>query len=160
MRKDFDHLLARHGLFDETVESAQIVLLGDEVPSRQRGHFTGTEQHHAYHTDGDAGQRRAQDQHHRQDTDNRDQAVEQLGHTLADHLAQSINIICIDRHNVAVRMRIKIFDRQTFHVLKQLCAQASHRPLGDACHGAGLQISASDSHSIKAGDAAHSPQQR
>ena len=47
-------------------------------------------------------------------------AVEQLWNTLADHLTQRIDIIRIYRHDITMRMRVKILDRQFFHMAEQV----------------------------------------
>ena len=54
--------------------------------------------------------------------------VDDLGNTLADHLAQRIDIIRIDRHDVAVRMVVKIFDRQFFHMFKHFISKIPKVP--------------------------------
>ena len=43
-----------------------------------------------------------QNQHADKDADNRDRTVDDLRNTLADHLTQRIDIVRVDRHDIAV----------------------------------------------------------
>lgn len=58
---------------------------------------------------------------------------------LRDHLAQRIGIVCVQAHDVAVRMRVKVADGQALHLLKHLVTDALERALGDRDHAAVIQ---------------------
>ena len=119
-----DDLLACHRLLNKAVELTDIFLLRDKVPSRPLSHLHRGEQHQRHHRQCQECQRYVQDQHHGQNTDDRDRAVEQLRDTLADHLSERINIIGVDRHDVAVGMRVKIFNREGLHMIEQILPES------------------------------------
>ena len=139
MIEDLDYLFTGHRLFDKTVELSELFLLQHEVFA---GHLCGlsrAEEHQRYHAERQKGQRHAEHEHRDQDRDNRDRAVEHHRQRLADHLPQRIDIVCVDRHDVAVRVGIKIPDRQRFHVFEYLYTKLFHRSLCDIGHQYGLQ---------------------
>ena len=105
-------------------------------------------------------QRDVQNQHADKDTDDRDCTVDDLRDTLTDHLAQSINIICINRHNIAVRMRIKIFDWQLFHIAEQIISQIPQGSLGHINHGTVLNKRSHNTDPVKSGHPQNCVEQR
>ena len=137
--EDLDHLLALHHLLDKAVEAAQVFLLGHKVPARQTGELLGGEENHRHHGQSEEGQGDAEHDHGHQDADHGDGAVEQLGHALADHLAQGVNVVGVDGHDVPVGMGVKIPDGEGLHVLEHLIAQVPQGPLGDIDHHPGLE---------------------
>ena len=155
-----DHLLPGHGLLDEAVELTDISLLRDKVLARVLRHLHRQEQHQGYHHQRDESQSDVQDQHHCQNTDDRDGAVEQLRNTLADHLAQCVDIIRIDRHDIAVGMRIEIFDRKALHMIEQILPHPLERALVDAHHSDLLQIGGTDPDAVEHSHTQHSAHER
>ena len=140
MAEHLDDLFSRHGLLNKAVQLTQIPLLRYKIPAGQRSDFARSQQHDAHHDKRNCGQRKAEQDHHGQDRYNRDQTVEELRDTLADHLPQRINIIRVNTHDIAVRVGVKIFDRQALHMLKELYAETLHRSLGDESHRARMCI--------------------
>ena len=118
MTEYFHDFLPVHHLFDKSIHISQIDLLLEEILSAPSGSRLRTEQHHADHQKRHDRQRNVQNEHTDKHAHYRKTTVDDLGNTLADHLAQRIDIIRIDRHDVAVRMVVKIFDRQFFHMFK------------------------------------------
>ena len=149
MAEDFDHLLAVHHLFDVTVYAAQFALLLDEELTGTAGEELGAEQHDTYHEQCHNSQCRAEYQHGDQHADHRDAGVDQLGKALADHLAQSVGIVGVDRHDVAMGVGIEILDGQRLHVGKHLITQALQSALGNTGHQAVLQEDSCNAHCIE-----------
>ena len=100
--EDLDNLLAVHHFLDETVDSTKGLLLFHEVASGKSGHFFRYGKHDRYHNECCNRQRNVQNQHADKDADNRDRTVDDLRNTLADHLTQRIDIVRVDRHDIAV----------------------------------------------------------
>ena len=83
-----------------------------------------------------AGEGQAQHQHGDKDADHVDGAVEQLGQALADHLAEGVDVVGVDGHDVAVGMGVKVADGQLLHVGEQILPQVPQGALGDVDHHA------------------------
>ncbi len=126
MIEDLDDLLPGHRLLDEAVQLSELLLLRDKIPSGHLRREHGAHHHHHYHGDRQYRQRNRQNQHLDQNGHHRDGAVDELRDRLADHLPQRIDIIGINRHDIAVGMRVKIPDRQLFHMLEQRIAELLH----------------------------------
>ena len=160
MTEYLDNLLAIHHLFDKAVDFTKIPLLFYKEISGKSGHLFCHSQHDRYHNQRCNRQRDVQNQHTDKDTDNRDCTVDDLRDTLTDHLAQSINIICINRHNIAVRMRIKIFDWQLFHIAEQIISQIPQGSLGHINHGTVLNERSHNTDPVKSGHPQNCVEQR
>ena len=134
MTEDFDNLLAIHHLLDETIQSTNVFLLCDEELSTLRsGCLAGPYDKH-HHYNGDKCQRHTQDNHVNQHVYDTDQTVDKLRDTLADHLTQGINIVCVHGHDIAMLMCIKIFNWKRFHMFKHVVTDISHRSLSNIHH--------------------------
>ena len=134
MTEDFDNLLAIHHLLDEAVGLTQSFLLLHKEVSGKSGYLLGDGHHNRYHDESRDRQRNIQDQHADKNAYNHDGAVQHLRNTLADHLTESIDIVRVDGHDISVGMSVKIFDRQLFHVSKQIVSQVSQGSLGHIDH--------------------------
>ena len=76
--------------------------------------------------------------------------VQQLRHALADHLAQGINIVGIQRHDIAVGVAVKVFDGQRLHMGKHFIAQVLQGALGNVSHHTGLGKGGNNADAVKA----------
>ena len=132
--EDFDNLLAIHHLLDEAVGLTQSFLLLHKEVSGKSGYLLGDGHHNRYRDESRDRQRNIQDQHADKNAYNHDGAVQHLRNTLADHLTESIDIVRVDGHDISVGMSVKIFDRQFFHVSKQIVSQVSQGSLGHIDH--------------------------
>ena len=63
-------------------------------------------------------------------------------------------------HHVAVRMGVKVFDGQAFHMLRQVAAQVAHRALRDVNHDPRLRVVCQRAHQIEYRDAQYRKQKR
>ena len=151
--EDLDDLLALHHLFDIAVHLAEVALLCDEVLAALLGDLLGAEEHQGHHQHGDDGELPAQHTHAGKDGNDGDGAGHQLRDALAEHLTEGIHVVCVDGHDVAVRMGVKVADGQALHVGKELGAQVAQGTLGDVDHDAGVEPGGEDAHHIDAADA-------
>ena len=133
--EDFDDFLAGHHLLDIAVDFTDIPLLFHEISARLSGNFSADKKCKTYHDQGHDRERYAQNDHGYQNRDDRDQTVQELRHTLADHLPQSIDIVRVKRHNVSVAVSVKVADRKTLHMLEHFHTKVAHRSLGYIHHG-------------------------
>ena len=117
------NLLAFHHFLDVTIYNTKILLLLHEILAAESCKIFTCHQHHSNHDQSHDGKRHIQNNHTYQYTDNGNHTGNQLWNTLADHLAQCINIIGVDRHDIAMCMCIKIFNRKCFHALKHLISK-------------------------------------
>ena len=149
--ENLDDLLAVHHFLDVAVDLAQLLLLLEEVLAGVAGEILGGQHHSADHDQGQYAQRHAEVKHGQKYADYRNDRIDQLGQALADELAQGINIVGVDRHDVAVGVAVKILDGQGLHVDEQVVAQTFQGALGDLGHGAVLDEDGQDAHAVEAG---------
>lgn len=149
MAEDLDNLLTVHHFFDVAVHAAQLTLLVHEELAGTTGEELGAQQHHTHHEQRHHSQGWAEHDHRDQHADHRDAGVDQLGQALADHLAQGIGIVGVDRHDVAVGVGVEVLDGQRLHVGEHLITQIFQRALGDAGHGAVLQEDGQDTDGVE-----------
>ena len=148
MAKDLDDLLAVHHFLNVTVDLAQLLLLLDEVFAGVAGQVLRRQQHDADHRESQHRQGDAQIEHRGQHADEGHNRVDELRQALADHLAQRVNVVRVDRHNVAVGVGVKVFDGQRLHVGEHLVTQVLQRALGDPCHQAVLHKDSGDADAV------------
>ena len=110
------NLLSIHHLFNKSIHTAKIFLLLYKIFSTAGSQILCGKHHQCHHGKRQYCQRYIQHDHTEQHTDDRNAAVKYLYHTLADHLAQRIRVVCVNRHDIAMCMRIKILNRQFFHM--------------------------------------------
>ena len=139
MAKDLDDLLAVDHLLDIAVEIGQRRLLRHEVAADAAGELA--HEHEDERHDGAHDQRQPDaDVHHAEKhCRQREHGRYELRHGLRDHLAQRIGIVCVQAHDVAVRMRVKVADGQALHLGKHLVTDALERALRDRDHAAVIQ---------------------
>ena len=133
------HLLTLHHLLDVAVHRAKAALLRHKVRAGKRRQLFGGKQHDAHHHHGQARQRQVEHEHRTEHAHHRHHGGNQLRHALADHLAQRIDIVGVNAHDVAVRVRIEIAQRQALHMPEQVIADVAHGPLRNIDHHAVLQ---------------------
>ena len=148
MAKDLDDLLAVHHFLNVAIDLAQLLLLLDEVFAGVAGQVLRRQQHDADHREGQHRQGDTQIEHRGQHADEGHNRVDELRQALADHLAQRVNVVRVDRHNVAVGVGVKVFDGQRLHVGEHLVTQVLQRALGDPCHQAVLHKDSSDADAV------------
>ena len=140
------HLLPLHHLLNVAVDRSQVFLLIGKIPGGTIAQLRGDPQHNSRHDHGNRRQRKIQNHHADKGRYQRDAGVKQLGKTLADKLAQSIHIVGIHGHNIAVGMGVKIPDGQGLHVGKKLHTQPLHGSLAHIDHNPVVGVGAKDAH--------------
>ena len=118
MAKYLYYFLSFHHLFNIAVQIPNVLLLLYKILPSLMAEFRSHKQHKKQHHYRNNRQRQVEYDHADKCHDHRKCRIDNLWKTLADKLAQRIHIIGIDRHNVSVGVRIKILDRQRFHMLK------------------------------------------
>ena len=160
MTEHLDHLLAGNRLLNKAVQFSESSLPCSEIFCRNLRCKGGQRQHHGHHHTRKNRQRNAQCHHHCKDRNNRDRTVHQLRNALTDHLAQRINIVCVNRHDVAVCMGVKIFDRQGLHMIKQIISKIPKRSLCDVNHKLCLHQGGKNTKPVKPRNAKNGPRKR
>ena len=148
--EDFHFFLAMHHLFDIAVHFTESLLLFDEVDGTLAADRLRDGDRQGHHQDNDERQRQADCEHRGEYADDRDQGGKGHRDTLRKHLAQSIDIICVAAHDIPVRMRVEILDRQGLHMREQLITDFFLDPLGNGNHQDVVDISRHDPDHVNA----------
>ena len=155
MAEDFDNLLSIHHFLNISVNLSKIHLLFHEIFSTLACRESGRFDHERHHNQGHNRKRNIQDQHTDKYTDDRKSTVDHLRNTLADHLSQRVDVVRIDRHDISMSMRVKIPDRQFFHMFKQIISQIPQRSLRYIDHDPVIQIGTQYSQCVEHGHSAN-----
>ena len=160
MSEGLDHLLAVDHLFDITIQTGYVLLLGSEVASGKTGN-TGTDQEDDDdHQDRQYGQIGREDDHVDEDGHDLEDSLEERGDGLRDQLTHGVDIVGIDRHDLAVGMGIEVTDRQGLHLIEEIDAQIAQTALRDGDHQPLLDIGCQDPDPVKHGHPADTSGQR
>ena len=146
-------LLPLHHFLDVAVLFSEVGLLGNKVLSAFAREGFRHKHHYPYHNESKQSERNAEREHTRKHRDDRYSAVENLSHALADHLAQGIDVVCVNAHNIAVGVSVKILYRQAFHVTENVISQITHRALSDVYHYSRLSVCRRRAYQVKHRDA-------
>ena len=141
-----DHLLSIQHLFNKSVYRPQILLLFDIIFSGQPGEVLGYQQHDCGGEQRNHRQRRTEHDHSHQSCRHGNAGVDDLGNALTDKLPQSVHIIGIHGHDVAVGMGIKVFDGQGLHFGKQVVPEVAQSPLAYIDHDAVIAKGSHNAH--------------
>ena len=144
MAEHLDDALPADHLLDVAVDRTEILLPLGEVLLGNLPERGGHAEHQEGHDDGDQGERQAEDDHTDEGRDNGDDGLEQVGDAVADDLPEGVHIVGIDRHNVAVRMRVKVAEREFLHTAEEVLAESQHRPLPHRDHYEVLRVAGDD----------------
>ena len=142
--EDLDDLLAAHHLFHEALGLGDGDLLLQEVLGRVAADIAGGEEHHDDAAQHHQSQPDAVVDHDAENAQQGDARDHQLGQALADELAQGVDIIGVEAHDIAVAVGVEVADGQVLHMVEHLFAQLGQGALGDDGHqlvegGAGRQ---------------------
>ena len=142
--EDLHHPLPGNHLLDEAVDLPEALLALGEILLRPLPQQARHPVHKGRHHDGDARERQAQHHHTDKGGGNGDQRFEQIGNAVADDLPERVDVVGVDRHNVAVTVRIEVAERKALHPGEGLGTEAFHRALPDKDHQEGLHIAGDD----------------
>ena len=145
MTEDFHDLLTGEHLFHKAVHVSQVGLLRVEELRRPTAQLARGVDHHHRHEEGEDGKRQTQHDHTGKGEDDGDERGEEVRHG-ADHLAQRVDIVGIDRHGVAVGMGVEILDGQLLHMTEHIDAQALQGALTHVDHQPTVDIGTQGAH--------------
>ena len=136
MAEHLDGPLPLDHLLDVAVHGSQVLLLPGVVPSRHGTEPRCHEQHHRRHRDGEERERDVQNDHAEKGHDQCRQGVQELRQDLVHELAQGVDVVRVDGHDVPVGVGIEIADGQGLHMAEQVDPNPSHGALADVDHQA------------------------
>ena len=148
----FYNFLALHHLFDVSVYFCNGCLLLDEVLSGESGELSCSQKHDSYHRKRHYRKRYRENYHRYENRYDHDGRVDDLRYRLAYHLAQRIDIIRVKTHDVTVRMRVKISDRQVLHMHEHRVSEISLHSLRHVDHDVVVDVGRDNSENIERHD--------
>ena len=151
MAEDLDDLLALHHLLDKAVHLTEIRLLRHEILPGGSSGLRRRKHGHSDHEQRNERQRPGQNDHRRKCRHDSDRSVEGLSQGLRDHLTQRINVIGIDRHDIAMGVRVEIGDRQRLHVSEDILTKVPHGSLRNVDHDDILRKRSEDAEPVEQG---------
>ena len=140
MAEDLDDLLSVHHLLDVAVELAEVALLLDVILGGELGELPRYVEHEHSREQADDGENGTQDHHGYKGGDHGDGRVDGLRYGLAHQLAQRVDVVGVDAHDVAVGVGVKILYGQRLHVREQVVAQGAHGALAHVDHQAVVEV--------------------
>ena len=148
VRKDFDNLLPFHHLFHEAFFHSQRSLLRHHILCAAAANFFNDHTHRKGTNEHNQRQPKAVPKHHR-NRENQSQGVaEQVRHTLPNDLSYGIRIVGVVTHDIAMRVRIKVFDGKPLHFCEHLFTDMVQHPLRHHRHNAGVDKRCQHHHRI------------
>ena len=126
-----DYLLTGHHLFDIAVDVCDGLLLTGEIAAALFADYLDRVEHDKAHDGYDCEQLERQDKHHQYHAHKRCAGDDKLGYAVVQKLANSVDIVRIVAHQLAVRVRVKILDGQTLHTVEHILPQLAQH-LGGA----------------------------
>ena len=142
--KGLHHFLSCEQLFYIAVHGSEILLTCLEMTCGTISEHTGDEDHHAGHENDKEGERPTQHTHADEGDADGDEGRKDTRYALPNELAKGIDIVGIDRHDVAMRMGVEIANRQLLHVLEEVGAKTQQGALPHIDHQAVVDIGADD----------------
>ena len=158
MTEYFYDFLAVHELFDKTFRLSHLFLLADKISGGTAADFF---RHKRHECDSDNHYQKQPDTVIKHDThycSYRNQRDQKLRYTLRNQLSQGINIVGIIAHDIAMVMRVKIFNRQILHAVEHLLTQFHQRSLRNHRHSSGISKSRNQRQHIKESQQFHQPE--
>lgn len=132
--ENLDDFFAVDDLFNVAIESGERGLLLHKIRTGKAGdessdldHAENTEHH-------ENGQPDANRQHGNENGDECEERAHCCGEGLAHHLAQGVDVVGVEAHDVAVFVAVEIADRQALHFGEHVVAHAFHGALRDERH--------------------------
>ena len=138
MVKYLDNSLSVHALFHKAGYICQRHLLADKILSTVPTDLSGNKSHNKNNCNSQNCQKRTQCHHGNKSDNNGKKGHQRLGNCLADHLSQSVGIVCVKTHNRAVCPLVKIADRKSLHMFKHIVSHLFQNTLSDINHHSGV----------------------
>ena len=134
MGENFDDLLSLHHLLNIAVQTAEFLLLNAEVFAGDICDLAGNKEHERRQNKRNQRERNMQKKHARKDRNYGKRHTGELRKYIDNQLAQCVRVVRIHRHDVAVRMRVKIGYGQRLHMRKQALSDFKECPLSHIDH--------------------------
>ena len=134
------NLLSLNCLLNIPIERAQGRLLGREILLAPAGHKASRFHHKRYHNNGNHSQVNIRINHQNQRPYDTERSGKQLNQRTAEHVSDSIHIICKTAHQIAVIISIIKAKRKLLHLCEQLLPDPLQRILRYRQHNPGLRI--------------------
>ena len=134
VRENFDNLLPFHHLFHKALFLGKGRLLGYHIFRAAAADLFHNERHRKRRYHHHQKQPKTVSQHQKYRRHQRERATEHRRQTLSDKLTGGVRIVGVRTHNIAVRVRIKVFDRQFLHFRKHIGTQMVQHTLCDRRH--------------------------
>ena len=149
VRKYLDDLLPLHHFFHEALFHGQRTLLRDHEFGACAADFFDDGHHDCRTGKDDQRQPDTVKEHHRDGRNQRHHARYHRGDTLSHQLAERVGIVGIGTHDIAVRVRVEIFDGQAFHLIEHIRTETVKHALGHARHDLRIGHGSDQPHQIK-----------
>lgn len=132
--ENLDDFFAVDDLFNVAIEGGERGLLLHKIRAGKTGDEAGDLDHTKNTEHHENGQPDANRQHGNENSDKCEKRAHSCGEGLAHHLAQGVNVVGVEAHDVAVFVAIEITDRQALHFGEHVVAHAFHGALRDERH--------------------------
>ena len=146
--EDLDHLLAGDHFLDVAVRLAELDLLGNEVLGRALGDDPGKKEHHDGENEDDCREEEVGNEHHDEADNHRREGRGDHRESPGEEFAESVDVVGVNRHDVAVGPGIEVGNRKGEHVVEEVVADLLHDPLGDPRHEVVVEIAADEAEGI------------
>lgn len=113
--ENLDDFFAVDDLFNIAIEGGKRGLLLHKIRAGKTGDEAGDLDHTKNTEHHENGQPDANRQHGNENSDECEKRAHSCGEGLAHHLAQGVNVVGVEAHDVAVFVAIEITDRQALH---------------------------------------------
>ena len=155
MVEDFNNLLALNHLLNIAVDRAQVPLLGHKIAAAALSYGHDDNKHQPQREDRHQKQQRTQAEHHRHHAYKGQSARTQGYQTVLENFGESINVVGVAAHKLAVGVGVEIAQGQILHFGEQIPANGMGGLLGDMDHNAGIGVAQERGADV---DAAHQEQ--
>ena len=132
-------LLAVDHLFDITVDVTQGSLLLHEEGGTLSADLTHQEDHGEGSQEYDDRQLPGSVDHRGKRRNDRDARGHHRREALRDHLTERINVVGVVAHDITMRVRVEVGDRQRLHVFEHIVTDISQNVIGDHEHDLALE---------------------
>lgn len=132
--ENLDDFFAVDDFFNVAIEGGERGLLLHKIRAGKAGDETGDLDHAKNAEHHENGQPDADGKHGNKNGDECEERAHCCGEGLAHHLAQGVDVVGVEAHDVAVFVAVEIADRQALHFGEHVVAHAFHGALRDERH--------------------------
>ena len=148
VRKYFYDLLPFHDFFDKALLRRERALLCDHVFGAVSAHSLDDGEHDDGTKPYDQSEPKAVPKHGTNTDSHSQTGGKERRKALSDELAHGVGVVSIGTHNIAVSMRIEIFNGKGFHSVEHILAEMAQNSLRDDGHNLRIQEGGDDGHDV------------